>query len=287
MKLFMFGGEMAKVKISAFADEASSLFQEQIDAMIKNGVEYLEMRGVNGRNVSEMTVDEVKSAALLLADYGLSVWSLGSPIGKIKITDDFAPEIERFKKLLEKASVCGAKCIRLFSFYGVDSPEKENEVFERLSKYVELSEGSNVKLCHENEKGIFGWNIENCVRILDANPSMRAVFDPANFVQCGVDTLKAWEVLAERTEYLHVKDALSDGSVVPAGYGIGNLEFIMNDFLNRGGKVFSLEPHLRVFHGLDKLEGGEKSVVGKFAYPDNKTAFAASAEAAKKLLGLQ
>lgn len=278
---------MAKVKISAFADEASSLIQEQISAMTENGVEYLEMRGVNSRNVADMTLDEVKSAALLLADYGLSVWSLGSPIGKIKITDDFGSELDRFKRLLEKAVVCGAKCIRLFSFYGVDTPEKENEALERLNGFVVAAEGSNVKLCHENEKGIFGWNTENCIRILEANPTMRAVFDPANFVQCGVDTLKAWEALAPMTEYLHVKDALEDGSVVPAGCGIGNLEFIINDFVRLGGKVISLEPHLRVFHGLDKLEGDEKSVVGRFAYPSNRDAFAASASAAKRILGTE
>ena len=47
------------------------------------------------------------------------------------------------------------------------------------------------------------------------------VFDPANFVQCGIDTIEAFELLQDRITYLHIKDALPDGSVVPAGKGHG------------------------------------------------------------------
>ena len=52
---------------------------------------------------------------------------------------------------------------------------------------------------------------------------MKAVFDPANFVQCGVDTLKAWEMLKNKVEYLHIKDAVGQ-AIVPAGEGEGNIK---------------------------------------------------------------
>lgn len=275
---------MAAYTLAAFADEASSLFYEQIRAMSENGVHYLEMRGVNGRNVADMTPDEVRCAAHMLDCHNLAVSSIGSPIGKIKITDPFEPHLEKFKRILEAARITGAKWIRLFSFFGVDSPEKESEALSRLDKMAGIAAGSGVILCHENEKGIFGWNAENCRTILTSIPGIRGVFDPANFVQCGVDTAKAWEILAPYTDYLHIKDALPDGRVVPAGHGTGNLAMIMKDFSDRGGQVYSLEPHLSVFKGFSDLEGDSKTPAGNFAYPDSMAAFRASADAAKAIL---
>lgn len=275
---------MKPYALAAFADEASSLFYEQIHAMEENGVHYLEMRGVNGRNVADMTADEVRCAAYMLSCHRLEVSSIGSPIGKIRITDPFQPHLDKFKRVLEAATITHARWIRIFSFYEVDSPEKENEALERLCRMAEATKGSGVTLCHENEKGIYGWNAENCLRILTGVPGIRGIFDPANFVQCGVDTLKAWEMLADHIDYLHIKDALPDGRVVPAGCGIGNLPAIMGDFARRGGEIFSLEPHLSVFKGFAELEGKEKTAIEAFAYPDSMSAFKASADAAKAIL---
>lgn len=275
---------MSTYALAAFADEASPLFYEQIAAMAENGVRYLEMRGVNGRNVADMTADEVRCADHMLKCHGLAVSAIGSPIGKIGITDPFEPHLEKFKRILEAARITGAKWIRLFSFFGVDSPEKENEALERLDKMAEIAKGSGVILAHENEKGIYGWNAENCLKILTSVPGIRGVFDPANFVQCGVDTWEAWQMLAPCIDYLHVKDALSDGKVVPAGCGIGHLPEIMKAFSGQGGEIFSLEPHLTVFKGFAELEGDSKTQIDNYSYPDSKAAFKASADAAKGIL---
>ena len=272
-------------KLSAFADEAGALFTTQIEAMKNNGVHYLEMRGVNGRNVSSMTKDEIRCASIMLEREGLEVWSIGSPIGKIKITDDFAPHLDSFKRILEAAEIAKARCIRLFSFYDVKTAQQQDEAIERLSKMVEAAKGSSVVLCHENEKGIYGENTENCLRILKELPQLKAVFDPANFIQCGVDTKTAWDALAPYVYYLHIKDAQADGHVVPAGKGIGNLPYIVNDFGARGGSVLSLEPHLTIFKGFAELEQTNESInTEDFRYPDSMTAFKASADALKDII---
>ena len=273
-----------KFIISAFADEAGALFTKQIEAMKKNGVDCLEMRGVNGRNVSDMTREEIECAAIMLKEAGLYTWSIGSPIGKIGIADPFEPHIEKFKRVLEAAEITGAKCIRMFSFYGVDTDAKRDEAMERLSKLIEIAEGSDVILCHENEKGIFGDSAENCFYILKSLPKLKAVFDPANFIQCGVDTGKAWEMLSPYVYYLHIKDAMPDGKVVPAGKGVGNLAYIVSEFGKQGGRVLSLEPHLTVFKGFAELERENESIKESFTYSSSEEAFAASANALKAII---
>ena len=89
---------------------------------------------------------------------------------------------------------------------------------------------------------------------------LRAVFDPANFVQCGQKTFPdAFDMLAPYVEYMHIKDALADGSVVPAGMGEGRVGDILKALADRNYTGFlSLEPHLGSFEGLGALEQDDK-----------------------------
>lgn len=150
----------------------------------------------------------------------------------------------------------------------------------------EMAKSCGVTLCHENEKGIYGDVPERCFEIHKALPEIKGVFDPANFIQCGVDTLKAWDILSPYIKYMHIKDALSDGRVVPAGCGVGSVEEIAKKFIAMGGSDFTIEPHLTVFKGLSGLEReGEKSKVGEaYTYPDSNSAFDAACSAFKKLI---
>ena len=53
---------------------------------------------------------------------------------------------------------------------------------------------------------------------------------------------------------MHIKDALSDGTVVPAGYGTGFVKEIASAYMEKGGEVFTIEPHLTEFYGFHSLE---------------------------------
>ncbi len=273
---------MAQFQYAAFADEASEKITEQIVAMKRNGISMLEARNIDGENVSKISIAKAKEVRTRLEAEGLSVWSAGSPMGKIKITDDFAPHLDEFCRTIEIAQALGAKCMRMFSFYGSDwTQEKRDEVMLRLSRFMEKAQGSGIAICHENEKGIYGDIATRCLDIHKSIPDLKLIFDPANFVQSGQDTLEAWDLLGKAIYYFHVKDALADGNVVPVGYGIGNVEALLRSFAANGGKVLTLEPHLTVFKGLANLEQeGERSEVGKvFAYPSADAAFDAASQA--------
>ncbi len=81
---------MDGIKIYAFADEASPNIDEQIAALKRNGLQGLEIRNVDGVNVSDITIGKAKEVKRKLQANGLITWSVGSPIGKIDIEkDDF------------------------------------------------------------------------------------------------------------------------------------------------------------------------------------------------------
>jgi len=273
---------------SAFADESSNAFSGQIDALTRNDFQYLEMRGIDGKNVTELEIPEARRYLQQLRDRGLAVWSVGSPIGKIDIHGDFDAHLELYKHTLEIAGELEAKNIRLFSFFmpkGEDPAAYQNLVLDRMAVFAELAGQFGVYACHENEKGIYGDVASRCLQIHQAVPELKGVFDPANYVQCGQDTWQAWQMLHPYIHYMHIKDALTDGQVVPPGAGIGNVAAIVEAFGRQGGSVLSLEPHLNAFVGLKNLEReGDKSVVGNMAFANNEAAFDCAAQSLKKIV---
>lgn len=277
---------MVHCRLCAFADEADPLIEGQIRAMKENGIELLEMRGVNGKNVACLTPAESRKVKNLLDGAGIRVFSIGSPAGKSDIHDPFDKEREQFLRLLETADITGAECLRLFSFYGTDGdPAYRDEVLLRLSRFAELAKGHPVRLCHENEKGIYGDVADRCLEIHRAIPELFAVFDPANFVQCGQDTQRAWDMLAPYVYYGHIKDARADGVVVPPGKGEGQLAKYLPHFFADGHEVLTLEPHLTEFVGRGALEtSGEGAQADEWRFSSGREAFDFAVVSLRELL---
>lgn len=251
---------MQYTKISGFSDEIASDILTQFKVLNRLGISFFEPRGINGKNISSLNDDDVNELKEEMNEHGIKASSIGSPIGKIKLTDDFDEHFELFKRTVKIAKMLETKYIRIFSFYhngGEWSIDERAEVLRRLRTMISYAKENNIVLLHENEKDIYGDIAERCEDLMKELycENFKAVFDPANFVQCGTDTRLAYEKLKQYVEYMHIKDALSEsGRVVPAGIGDGNLEFIVTDFLKNCGGFLSLEPHLGAFEGLADLE---------------------------------
>jgi len=247
--------------LSGFADEISPELSEQLEVLAAEKIKYMELRGVWNINVVKFTDEQLKSIKEALDAAGVKVSSIGSPIGKIKITDPMAPHLDDMQRAIHAAQYLGSPYIRIFSFF---LPEGENpakyrgEVMDRLFQVVKAAEGTGVTLLHENEKHIYGDIPERCHDILTTigSPSLRAVWDPANFVQVGVRPFtEGFKLLRPYIEYVHVKDAvLETGGVVPAGEGDGEIRQLVAALKADGfDGFFSIEPHLAsagVFSGF-------------------------------------
>ena len=249
-------------KISGFADEIAQELDVQIEAVSRLGIQYIEMRVVDGNNLIYHPDAKVKEIKQKLENAGIKLSALGSPLGKIGIEDPFEPHFEEFKRACEIAHRMDTKNIRMFSFYIPEGKEKEykGKVFDRLGRFADYAGRNDIVLLHENEKGIYGAKAPECLEIMKklGSDHFRAIFDFANFVQCGQDTLEAYDLLKDYVDYIHVKDARKEnGTVVPVGYGDGNVEAILKKLFASGFDGFlSLEPHLFDFKGFEGLERG-------------------------------
>lgn len=280
---------MAKFILSAFADEASSMLDEQIKALQEEGISLIELRGVDGKNVSGLTIEEAADVKAKLDAAGIRLSALGSPYGKAPLAVPFDEHLASFKHGLELCKVLDCKRIRMFSFYpaeGTAAEETRAEVLRRLELMLTLAEEAGVQLVHENEKGIYGDDTARNAELLNHfGDRLGFAFDPANFVQCGVNTLEAYEQLHDRITYMHIKDALmADGAVVSAGNGDGHVAEILSrlNAEREGEVILTVEPHLTVFKGLNDLQ--DEELKHHESYPDSRTAFHAAVSALKGIL---
>lgn len=279
---------MINFKLSAFADEYSPKFDEQLEGLTKNGVKMIEIRGIDGKNVSEISLDEAREVKKKLDAAGISVSAIGSPIGKIKITDPMEPHMELLSHVIAVAKILDASVIRMFSFYipQGEAPEKyKEEVFARLDMMLQLAEREGIVLCHENERGIYGDTPERCAEILERfEGRMPGVFDHANFITVGCEPYPyAYNLLKKHLKYFHIKDAI-EKTIYPAGLGNGRIPETIADIKKDfdGDFILTVEPHLFAFIGLDKLENSDEKIKNPFS--DAKEAFSVAIKAIRDII---
>ena len=95
--------------MSAFADEYCDSFAGQVKAMKDFGIGYIEVRFVDKKNVSTLTDSEVYEAKKILDEYGVKISSIGSPLGKINLKDNFEEHLALTKRVFEIAKILDTK----------------------------------------------------------------------------------------------------------------------------------------------------------------------------------
>ena len=248
-------------KISGFSDEIVDDFTGQLDAMQELGIKHIEVRNlaVNGKPkavIVDLTEDDLRAAKRELDSRGMRVSAIGSPIGKIMITDDFESHMDRFKVALRAADILETSYIRMFSFFmpeGEDPALHRDEVMRRLKALCDAARQhrSDILLLHENESDIYGDTPTRCKDIFETvgAENFRFTLDPANFVACGVKPFtEAYPALKQWLHYVHVKDKESpDGKVVVAGEGQAEWRELLGALkADSYDGFFSLEPHLQI-----------------------------------------
>jgi len=240
-------------KLSALADEISSDLDEQIAVLGANGVDNLALRGVWDKGVLDLNEDEIKDIKRRTSDSGIGVSSVGSPLGKFPLDGDFGEQLDGLLRALDYAAILGAPYVRMFSFHipkGDDPAQHRSQVMDWLGQFVAEAEKTDIMICHENEKGIYGDTGDRCLDIHQTirSPSFGGIFDFANYVQCDQRPYTdCWVKLKDYITYFHIKDAKLDShKVVPLGQGDGDAEQVLREAYAAGFDGYLvIEHHLK------------------------------------------
>jgi sugar phosphate isomerase/epimerase len=243
-------------KLSAFADEVTDDFLGQVKYLVKERVGYIEPRFIDKKNIMDLTRDELNDARKLMQDNGLEVSAIGSPIGKVRLDEPFAPHLDKFKRAVDIAILFESPYIRMFSYYapqGRNIDEYRDQVMERMAAKVEMLKGIDVTMVHENEAHIYGHSARNCVDIARTinSPKLRLTYDPANFVWAeGItDNVEScWPLMKPYVVHVHIKDwklGAKDVGSIP-GEGDGQIKELLAELaaMNYDG-CLTMEPHLQ------------------------------------------
>lgn len=251
--------------LSGFIDEISPDFTEQCRTAADLGLRYVELRSAWGVNILDLDPGRLGDMRRTLAAYDLEVSSIGSPIGKIFIDEDFAPHLDRMRHAADVAHLFAAPYIRIFSFFlrpGSDPAGHRDEVIDRMRALARVAEDADLILLHENEKEIYGDVPGRCLDVVRSvdSPHLRLAWDPANFVQVGVRPYTdGYALLRPHVAYVQIKDALAaSGAVVPAGRGDAEIARTVRALHHDGfDGFFSLEPHLSAATAAGGFSGPE------------------------------
>ncbi len=243
-------------KLSAFADEVTEDFRSQVEFLAKERVGYIEPRFINRKNIMDLNRSELDEARKVIRDHGLKVSAIGSPIGKVKLDEPFGPHLDKFKHAVDLAQFFETPFIRMFSYYapqGKNIDDYRDQVIERMAAKVQVVEGTDVTMVHENEAHIYGHTAENCADLIEAVGSdrLRLAYDPANFVwgeKITNNVEACWPVMKPYVVHIHIKDwklGAPDVGSLP-GQGDGQIKELLAELAAmKYDGCMTMEPHLK------------------------------------------
>ena len=253
---------------SGISDEAGQPIDVQIKAHKELGWEHMELRLVDGENLTmvsdekfEEVCEKVGAAGMKVSCFGGAIANWARPITcdpQIYI-DDLAQAIPRMQRL-------GAPFIRVMSYPNdKDNPlsdsEWRDEAIRRMKVLAKMAEDGGIILAHENCSGWGGLSAENSnilLREVDS-PALKVVFDTGNPVSYGQDSWDYYQTVYNDIVYVHIKDLKKvngEDEYVYCGEGDGCVRRIVGDLLAKGyDGGFSIEPHLAaVIHTGQKAD---------------------------------
>ena len=255
------------VLLSGFADECANqkTLDQQFSAFAAMGLRYFSIRfldaGNGVKNVMGIDESELETVKQKIDEYGLTVSSLGSPIGKVKLCDvddgtstPYRPFDEYIKedvpRACELANALGTKLIRGFSFYHPKGSVLEDhfaQATDQVAQIANICDQHGLTYGLEVEANLIGQNGELLARMHQQvnNDAMVLIFDGGNLVTMGYsadEVFEQYQHMKPGLGWLHIKDFLNPKSgivdhvdeealkhFVPADIGDSGHEKIFND----------------------------------------------------------
>jgi sugar phosphate isomerase/epimerase len=262
-------GPHPHVLLSGFADESANdkRAEQQFAAFAALGLKYYSLRfidvGQGVKNVMALSEQEVERVAALQNEFGLSVATIGSPIGKVKLCDVDDGTANRFvpfaqylaqdvQVACDRAEALGSKLIRGFSFYHPKGTRPEShldQVCDQLGQIAEACDKRGFTFGLEVEANLVGQTGDLLCEIHHRvnHPALLTIFDGANIVTQGFsadETYAQYLAMKPGMGWMHIKDYhdpsprgriehVDEASLehfVPADIGDTGHEAILRDF---------------------------------------------------------
>jgi sugar phosphate isomerase/epimerase len=221
------------LQLASITDEFTPDLEQAAQAMAAIGMTGAELRVVSGKNILDLTDEEVDRAAAILRAHGLTAIALSSPLLKCVLPD--APPLDtRFqhdifaskhtfedqprltRRAFDIAHKTGARVIRVFSYWRTEQPAQcLDRIVEALDRLASDAAKEDLVIGLENEHACNISTAADVARVLAAtsNPHLKVVWDPANALVAGEKPFPEGyrKLPIDRIAHVHAKDCYMDG----------------------------------------------------------------------------
>jgi sugar phosphate isomerase/epimerase len=222
-----------KLRIAAITDEFSPDLGAALEAMAPIGMTGAELRVLWGKNIMDLTDDELSRARDMIRARGMEVMSTASPILKCVLPG--GPDVDtRFQqdifaskhtfddqpRLTERAfriaKFFGARIIRVFSYWRTVEPDRVfDDVVKAVMQLAEKAAKEDLIIGLENEHACHIGLAAEAAKVLNVakHPNLKLVWDPANALVGGEEPFPhGYNLLPkDRVVHVHVKDCHMEG----------------------------------------------------------------------------
>ncbi|HIE43926.1 MAG TPA: sugar phosphate isomerase/epimerase [Candidatus Omnitrophica bacterium] len=242
---------------SGISDEAGKSIEVQINAHKELGWNYMEIRNVDGENLTLMDDAKFEEIYRKVTSAGMKVSCFASCLANWSrpISNNFQVDLNELKQAIPRMQKFGTEFIRIMSWPNDEkNPWKEerwrDEAIRRIRELAKIAEDGGITMVHENCAGWAGESPENTLEMLDRvnSPALKLVYDTGNVIDHNQDPWDFYSKVKEHIVYVHIKDAIREGDEFKPTYcgeGQGMVKEIIADLKKsnyQGG--LSIEPHL-------------------------------------------
>jgi len=172
------------MKLTGFADEAAPDLATQIKATQELGWQYISARGIDGKNIHDLSDSEFDTARGQLEDAGIRIAEFGSLIGSWSknIKSDFALTLDEVDRAIPRMQQLGTNIVRVMSYaqqpWGENQYEQER--FRRLRAITARFSQAGITTAHENCMNWGGFSSGHTLRLVEEVPALKLIFDTGN-----------------------------------------------------------------------------------------------------------
>lgn len=267
--------------LTGFADEAVGSIEDQVRVVTGLGWSHVDLRNVGGTNVHDLDEAALDHVAQVLSDAGVGVPCIGSAIanGQANIEEDPPDKaIEQTVRCIAACQRLGVTRVRIMSWpprgdHAIDGPTSQAR-FARLREIHARFADAGIAALHENCHNYGGQSAAHTLRLIEAVPGLRLIFDTANPIPTQDQSypgepkprqsvFELWAQVRDHVDYIHIKDGVFDPTKEERkfvhgwpGEGMGDVRAVLKDAIARGyDDAISIEPHVG---GVHLLPGSEQ-----------------------------
>ena len=272
------------VRLSGFADEAADTIDEQIAVTRELGWNSIELRTVNGANVVDLVQEQFQRLTELMAANAMTVNAVGSTIANwgSSIEEPETVALRAAERAIGRMHDLGTTLIRIMSWQVIrdgqgraEADQREPERIRRLRALSELFVDAGITPVHENCANWGGMSPDHTLRMLEAVPGLKLVFDTGNppltedfakpWPYPYQSTRDYWNQIKQHVVHIHIKDSRHDPQSGDEQYcwpgeGDGDVAWLLRDLESIDYQGYlSIEPHMTVVFHDDSVSAPQEA----------------------------